>query len=159
MTTHPNRYNQAQNFVAPATIEARPTVAELLPPEPATLGAIQVQPGAQTSIQQKDTELTRAQATTVFSLPLAIGLSVVTTAAALTLANAPVLSALTLIVFFVTFAGVWLGAFVYHVSRSPAGAAFMHTRRMWDVIEREQQHRHAAYWHAIDQQESRNHER
>jgi hypothetical protein len=153
-----NRYNQAQNFVAPAVIEARPTVAELLPPEPATLGAFQVTPAAQTIIQQKDTELSRAQATTIFSLPLAIGLGVVTTAAVLTLTSTPILSAVTLIVFFVTFAGVWLGAFVYHVSRSPAGSSYMHTRRMWDVIEREQQHRHAAYWHAIDRQETRRHD-
>lgn len=148
-----------RNFVAPAPVEARRKVAELLPPEPATLGAIQVQPAAQTIIQQKDTELTRAQATTVFSLPLAIGLGVVTTAAVVTLTSTPILSALTLIVFFVTFAGVWLASFIYHISRSPAGAAYMHTRRMWDVIEREQEHRHAAYWHAIDQQENRHHER
>lgn len=45
--------------------------------------------GAGIMIQQIDTELTRAQATTLFSLPRAIGLNVVTTAAVLTLCSAP----------------------------------------------------------------------
>lgn len=154
-----NRYDHQANFITPLPAQpARPTVAELLPPEPATLGAIQVTPAAQTVIQQKDTELTRAQATVVFSLPLAIGLGVVTTAAVLTLTATPILSAVTLIVFFVTFAAVWLGSFIYHVSRSPAGAAYMHTRQMWKIIEAEQKHRHAAYWHALERQENRNNE-
>ena len=147
------------NFVAPLQQQQPVRVADWLPPEPMSLGALDIVPAAQTVIQQKDTELTRAQATVVFSLPLAIGLGVVTTAAVLTLTATPILSAITLIVFFVTFAAVWLGSFVYHVSRSPAGAAYMHTKNMWKVIENEQKHRHAAFWYAMERQESRDNER
>ena len=49
MTTHLNRYNHAQNFVTPATIEARPTVAELLPPEPAPLSCTRAACGMSSS--------------------------------------------------------------------------------------------------------------
>lgn len=154
-----NRYNQATNFIAPAPQQQPVRIADWLPPEPMSLGAVDVTPAAQTVIQQKDTELTRAQATVVFSLPLAIGLGVVTTAAVLTLTATPILSAITLITFFLVFAVVWLASFIYHVSRSPAGSSYLHTRQMWRVIENEQKHRHAAYWHAIDRQESRDNDR
>lgn len=139
--------------------QPRPALGDLLPPEPAALGAIEVQPAAQTIIHQKDTELTRAKATVVFSLPLALGLSLVTTAVVLTLTATPILSAVTLIVFFLTFVGAWLAAFIFHVSRSPAGAAYMHTKSMWRVIEREQRHRHAAYWYHTRREEESHHDR
>lgn len=142
-----NKYNTHDSYVPALRDERTIVIGELLPPEPTNLAAMDVTPASQTVIHQRDTELTRAQATTLFSLPLAVGLGLVTTAAVLTLTSTPILSAATLIVFFVTFAGVWAGAFVYHVSRSPAGTAYMHTKSMWRVIEREQQHRHEAYWY------------
>jgi hypothetical protein len=52
-----------------------------------------------------------------------------------------------IVALFLVFAAVWGGAFVYHISRSPAGVAYMQSRSLWGVIEREQRYRHSVDWH------------
>lgn len=127
---------------------ARPAVQPERPPLLAN-----VQPAATTIVQTKDDELTRAKATVIFSAPLAIALALVITAAVITLSGTPVLSAITLITFFSVFAVAWGSAIGFFVARSPAGTAYMHTRRLWNVVDREQAHRHEVEWYLLERED------
>jgi hypothetical protein len=115
-----------------------------------------VHPASTTIVQSNDDELTRAKATVVFTLPLSVALGVVVTAAVMTLSGTPFLSAVTLITFFGVFALTWGGAVGFFVARSPSGTAFMHTKRLWNVIENEQTHRHEVEWYLLEREERDN---
>ena len=52
-----------------------------------------------------------------------------------------------IVALFLCFAVVWGGAFVYHISRSPSGIAYMQSKTMWGVIREEQRYRHSVDWH------------
>lgn len=112
-----------------------------------------VVPVATTVVQATDDELTRAKATVVFTLPLSVALALVVTATVLSLSGAPVLSAWALITFFTVFALSWGAAIAFFVARSPSGTAYMHTHRLWKVIENEQAHRHEVEWYLMEREE------
>ena len=151
-----------------ADVDERRTVGEVTALAPRTSGDLRpvqperapllagVQPVATTIVQAKDDELTRAKATVVFTLPLSIALGLVVTAAVLTLSGTPVLSAITLITFFTVFALSWGGAIGFFAARSPSGTAFLHTKRLWNVVDREQAHRHDVEWYLLEREERDN---
>lgn len=150
-------YQDAQERRTVGTPTALQPRADLRPMQPERAPLLAgVQPASTTIVQSKDDELTRAKATVVFTLPLSIALGVVVTAAVLTLSGTPVLSAITLITFFTVFALTWGGAVGFFVARSPSGTAFMHTKRLWNVVDREQAHRHDVEWYLMEREERDN---
>jgi hypothetical protein len=97
----------------------------------------------QTVIEDASTELERSTAFVRFTIPLSVAMGGTTLLFAV-LGGAGALLAGALA--FVGFAGVWLAALVYYVSRSPAGTARHDSNETWKLLRREQQFRHEAYW-------------
>jgi hypothetical protein len=98
---------------------------EVLPPE-----AHEVTPGLPVQTVQNVTTsaVDRAKGFSIVSIPLAAMAGVVAFLAAVTLFSVPILSGAALLWLFGTFAGVWLLAWVWHVSASPDGVS------LWQVL-------------------------
>ena len=115
------------NFVAPYGPGERPApIARRLEPQtPLELGA----PMPVQSIQRYDTShVDRAKGFTIVSIPLAMGVGLGGLLLAAGLFSVPLFSMGALLVFFLTFLGVWLVAFLWHESASPDGVT------LWQVL-------------------------
>ncbi len=116
-----------QNFVpayAPGDTP-RPIARRLEPQTPMQIDA----PMPVQSVQRYATShVDRAKGFTIVSLPLAAGVGVGGLLLAAGLFSVPLFSMGALLVFFLSFLGVWLAAFLWHESASPDGVT------LWQVL-------------------------
>lgn len=129
-----------QNFVTPGTSLAPivPQRVEVLPPAQHELQ--QVQPVQ--VVQRMDTSaVDRARGFTLASVPLAAALGFVAFLAAVGLFGVPWLSLAAVLVLFGTFAGVWLVAWIWHMSASPDGVALWMVLLHYRLLRHEQRAR------------------
>lgn len=134
-----NRYTDANGVVQyePAGTPVQRHYEPLATPYAVDVGA------RQTVIQDSSTELERSTAFVRFTIPLSVAMAGTTLLIAV-LGGAGALLAGAMA--FLGFAGVWLSALLYYVSRSPAGTARHDSNETWKLLRREQQFRHEAYW-------------
>jgi hypothetical protein len=118
-------------------------LAEVLPP----LSADAMPMARQTVIHDRSTEVERSTAFVRFTIPLSFAMAAAALVATI-IGGAGALLGVT--VAFLTFAGVWLGALVYYVSRSPAGTARHDSNETWKLLHREQRHRHEVEWYVLE---------
>ena len=136
--------NRPNNFVAP--LPAVTAIAnQERPAHPVTQFDLSAMPMAHTSeaIDQSD-ELQRSKGFVWRVAPLSLGFGAGVGGVVL-LAGGNATGAI--VALFLCFALVWAGAFIFHISRSPSGIAFMQSKSMWAIIEREQRYRHSVDWH------------
>ena len=139
-----NRYDNGPNYIAPhAPGELAPVrrQAAIMPAEPAQLPAAP----ATSDVILHTTYEDRARGWLLAVTPLsAVGGLAGVLLAAVGWAM-PILSVTALLVYFATFAGVWLLGYVVHTVVSPDGVALLHVLFAWRYVERERKTRERAY--------------
>lgn len=142
------RYTDERGITQYAPVEPRHG-AEIAPRgqfQPAPF-VLDVPPARQTVIHDRSTEVERSTAFVRFTIPLSTALAAVTLIAAI-VGGVAALAAVGLSFF--VFAGCWLGALIYYVSRSPAGTARHDSNQTWKLLRNEQKHRHEIEWYLLE---------
>ena len=139
-----NRYDQGPNYIAPRApgeiVQAR-RQATIMPADPMQLPAAP----ATSEVILRTTYEDRARGWLLAVTPLsAVGGLAGVLLAAVGWAM-PIFSLGALLVYFATFAGVWLLGYVVHTMVSPDGVALLHVLFAWRYVERERKARERAY--------------
>jgi len=138
-----NRYDQGPNYIAPGEIllPAVRRAAPIVPAEPMHLPA----PSATTEVVLRTDYRDRAVGWLYAVTPLAgVGGLAGVLLAAVGWAM-PILSVAALLVYFATFAGVWLLGYIVHTVVSPDGVALVHTLLAWRYVNAERRARERAW--------------
>lgn len=97
----------------------------------------------------------RARAWIRYAMPLCGGVAVVATIMAWTLANVPILSFWSLLVFGLSFVLSYTVLLLNYWRHTPEGVALSSTRGLWDYLRTEQAHRHSIEREAWELQRKR----
>ena len=122
-------------------VPAMPARRAELPAQSATTYTIDAHPSAQLGSITHTSAVDRAKGYTIIQAPLAAIMAVLVLAVAKSLAGFPLLSFAAFLVFWVSFALVWLAGWGLTLLLSAEGVAFYEARRKWNVVEREQDER------------------
>lgn len=141
------RYTDANGAVQYEPIPVQPERPSEAHLAPRGISAIDIPTTRQTIIHDTSTEVERSTAFVRFTAPLSLGMAAVTLIAAI-VGGVAALAAVGAA--FLTFALCWLGALLYYVSRSPAGAARHEVNETWKLLRAEQQHRHEVEWFILE---------
>lgn len=130
-------------YVAP---RAAPVV-EVLPPE--ALDVPDVHSPVQGQVRVDGDYQDRAKGFLWAVTPVAVVTGVLSCVAGVALFSVPLLSFTVLLWFMTAFCVTWATGYALHVAVSPDGVLFFHAWQTWRTVQREQRHRHAAYWHSV----------
>ena len=131
----------------PATFVAPPAPERTMRQLPAAdqVHQVDILPAASVQTQVRTSQVDHSKGFLIRTLPLAIAFSVAAVVVAVGLLAVPLASMRTLVVIFVTFAGVYAWAFWRDLATSPAGIALYHTQNLWKHIHEERRFRHRWY--------------
>jgi hypothetical protein len=136
-----------------ALVKAEPANAQIRLSSPGSMRrlshTIDVRPNALSSIDMQTSAVDRAKGFLISTVPLFVGLATLSTLAAAYLFELPILCFATTVIFWLTFIGAWLAAYVYTLRVSAEGIALFEARSKWDVIKKEQEERWA-YIHRLE---------
>jgi len=97
----------------------------------------------------------RARAWIRYAMPLCVGVAIVATIMAWTLAKVPILSFWSLLVFGLSFVLSYTLLLMDYWKHTPEGVALDNSRGLWGYLKAEQQHRHGIERSAWDMQRQR----
>lgn len=97
----------------------------------------------------------RARAWIRYAMPLCGGVAIVATIMAWTLANVPILSFWSLLIFGLSFVISYTVLLMDYWKHTPEGVALDNSRGLWGYLKAEQQHRHSIERSAWDMQRQR----
>ena len=126
-------------------VPAMPARRAELPAQSATTYTIDAHPSAQLGSITHTSAVDRAKGYTIIQAPLAAIMAVLVLAVAKSLAGFPLLSFAAFLVFWCSFAVVWLVGWGLTLLLSAEGVAFYESKRKWDVVAREQDERWGHY--------------
>lgn len=106
---------------------------------------IDVAPTATTHVEHRTSAVDRAKGFLLASVPLFATVALLAVLVAWIAFDTPLLSVGTLLIFWVTFAATWAGAWWHTLSMSPEGIALSEAKEKWRIVGREQEHRWAYY--------------
>ena len=122
-------------------IPAMPQRRAELPAQHSATYTIDAVPSAQLSSITRTSATDRAKGYLMVQAPLAVVVAILVLAVAKSLAGFPVLSFAAFLVFWCSFAVVWLAGWGLTLLLSAEGVSFYEARRKWNIVEREQSER------------------
>lgn len=125
-------------YVEPAR-RVEPWRMDVLPP--VDLGAVPPS-AAQHAVELHATYQDRGKGFVLVVTPLAAVVGILAALACVALLEWPLLAWLTLLVFWLSFAGVWLVAFLLYTATGSDGIALLHTVKTWQHVGAERRFRH-----------------
>lgn len=114
---------------------------------------VDILPAATVQTVVRTSQVDHSKGFLIRTLPLAAAFSVAAVVVAVGLLAVPLASMRTLIVLFLSFAGVYAWAFWRDLATSPAGIALFHTQNLWKHIHEERKFRHQ--WYRDERREMR----
>lgn len=135
--------SQRQTFVAPARQPAQVRLPDVMQD-----GILQVPTPAQSLVELRSNYTDRSRGFVMAITPVAVVTGILAMLAALTLWSVPFFSWTILQVFAGMFCATWTIGYALHLAASPDGVLFATAWWQWQIIRREQRHRHRRYWQA-----------
>lgn len=127
------------HFIQPAP--APPTVRRIPAELSATSHTIDVAPSATHYVEMKTSAVDRSQGFMIATVPLFAGLALGMVLISTFFFSVPFMSLTALVIFWLSFVGAWLLAYLYTLAVSAEGIAMFEAKSKWDVIKREQRER------------------
>lgn len=131
-------------------VPAMPTQRAQLPAQTSTTYSIDAQPSSQLGSITHTSATDRARGYMMVQWPLAAVMGILVLAVAKSLADFPLLSFASFLVFWISFALVHLVGWGITLLLSAEGVAFYESKRKWDVVENEQAERWGHYNRQIE---------
>lgn len=135
------RHNPYKNYV-PLKVCNAATVRRMPPAElNAVSHTIDVAPSATHHVEMKTSAVDRSKGFLIATVPLFAGLALGMLLISVFFFGVPFLSLPALVIFWLSFVGAWLLAYVYTLAVSAEGIAMFEAKSKWDVVKREQRER------------------
>lgn len=119
-------------------VPALPNTQINLPAQTSTVYSVDAIPNAQLGSITRTNATDKAKGYLLIQTPIALIMAILILATAKALAGFPLLSFAAFLVFWITFAAVWLIGWGITLFMSAEGVAFYEARRKWNIVESEQ---------------------
>lgn len=134
------RRNPYRNYIPPQP--AAPVVRRMPPGElNAVSHTIDVAPNATHHVEMRTSAVDRSKGFLIATVPLFAGLALGMLLISVFFFGVPLMSLTALVVFWLSFVGAWLLAYLYTLAVSAEGIAMFEARQKWSLLAREQKER------------------
>lgn len=135
------RRNPYRNYVPPPPVSA-PVVRRMPPGElNAVSHTIDVAPSATHHVEMRTSAVDRSKGFLIATVPLFAGLALGMLLISVFFFGVPLMSLTALVIFWLSFVGAWLLAYLYTLAVSAEGIAMFEARQKWSLLAREQKER------------------
>ena len=137
------KHNPYKNYVPLKVCAAAAPIVRRMPPAElnAVSHVIDVAPSATHHVEMKTSAVDRSKGFLIATVPLFAGLALGMLLISVFFFGVPLMSLTALVIFWLSFVGAWLLAYLYTLAVSAEGIAMFEARQKWSLLAREQKER------------------